>query len=235
MALAAVTLDAAGTVFAPREAVGVTYARVAAAHGIALDAAATGARFRDALRAAPPLAFPGIPPDERGSAGRAWWRDVVREAFGAGASHPRFQASFDALWAHYAGPDAWLLAEDAHDTLRTLRARGLALGILSNFDGRLGDVLAGLGVTPLVDAVVPSGTHDFAKPDPRLFRAAAALLGAPPGALLHVGDDVELDVRGALAAGCRALLLAREGGAAPPGVRVLRRLRDLPDALREEG
>jgi len=231
MALAAVTIDAAGTLFAPREAVGITYARVAARHGIVLDPVATDDRFRRAMRAAPPLAFPGVAPDRRPEAERAWWRAVVRAAFGASVGEPGFEACFDALWVHFARPEAWTLDQDALDTLRALRGARLRLAIVSNFDGRLAELLAGLGITPLVDAVVTSAAHDAAKPDPRLFQAAARVLSASPGDVLHVGDDVDLDVHGALAAGFRAMLLARRGASAPHGVPVLRRLRDLPGVL----
>jgi putative hydrolase of the HAD superfamily len=231
MALAAVTLDAAGTLFVPQEAVGATYARVAARHDIVLDPVATGDRFRHAMRAAPPLAFPGIPPDRRREAERAWWRAVVRAAFGADAAQPGFDASFEALWMHFARPGAWTLDEGALDTLRALRAARLRLAIVSNFDGRLFELLDGLGITPLVDAVVASTAHDAAKPDPRLFHVAARLLSVPAHDVLHVGDDVDLDVHGALGAGCRAMLLARDGGPVPQGITVLRRLPDLPAAL----
>jgi putative hydrolase of the HAD superfamily len=231
MALAAVTLDAAGTLFVPREPVGATYARVAAERGIALDPVATGERFRSAMRAAPPLAFPGVAPERRREAERAWWRALVREAFGAPAAHPAFEACFEALWLHFARPEAWTLDADALATLGALRAARLRLGIVSNFDGRLVDLLAGLGITPLVDAVVASSAHDAAKPDPRIFQTAARLLSAPPRDVVHVGDDVDLDVRGALAAGLRAILLDRGGATGPPGIPVLRRLGDLPRAL----
>jgi putative hydrolase of the HAD superfamily len=210
----------------------VTYARIAAAHGIALEPAATDARFRTALRAAPPLAFPDAPRAQRGAAERAWWRDVVRAAFDPdAAAHPGFAACFAALYGHYARADAWDLGDGALDTLRLLRARGLRLAVVSNFDSRLGPLLAGLGIAPLVDASVASVDHDAAKPDPRLFHAAARLLDAPPNEILHVGDDPDLDVGGARAAGFRAMLLAPGGGPGPPGVPVLRRLRDLPAAL----
>ena len=231
MPLAAVTLDAAGTLFEPREPVGETYARVARRHGIAADAATTGDRFRTALRAAPPLAFPGVPADRRPEAERAWWRAVVRQSLPAGVASPALEACFADLWDHYTSPDAWSLDEDALDTLRALRGIGLRLAVVSNFDGRLVALLAALGITPLVDAVLPSSAHDAAKPDARLFHAATRLLAALPADVLHVGDDVHLDVRGALDAGLRAMLLARDGGSAPDGVPVLRRLRDLPGAL----
>jgi putative hydrolase of the HAD superfamily len=232
MPLLAVTFDAAGTLFAPREPVGVTYARIAAAYGITLEPAATNPRFRNAVRAAPPLAFPGVPREQRAAAERAWWRDVVHATFDTdAAAHPRFDACFDTLFEHYARPEAWKLDDGALDTLRALRAGRLRLAVLSNFDSRLGALLAGLGITPLVDAVVASADHHAAKPDPRLFHAAARLLGAPPNEILHVGDDPDLDVGGARAAGFRVLLFAPGGGSTPPGIPVLRRLRDLPAAL----
>jgi len=231
MPLAAVTLDAVGTLFAPREPVGATYARVAARHRIALDPAATGDRFRAALRAAPPLAFPGVAPDQRHDVERDWWCAVVRAAFGAEASAPGFEASFAELFAHYARADAWRLGDGTLDTLRMLRAAGLRLGIVSNFDGRLLPLLAGLGIAPLVDVIVASAAHDAAKPNVRIFLTAARLLGARPADILHVGDDIDLDVRGAGAAGFRAMLLDPRGGRAPGNVRILGCLPDLPGSL----
>jgi HAD superfamily hydrolase (TIGR01509 family) len=53
-----------------------------------------------------------------------------------------------------------------------------------------------------------------AKPRPEIFAAAVRQLGVPPAEILHVGDNELTDVRGALAAGFRAVRLdvARPGG-----------------------
>lgn len=53
-----------------------------------------------------------------------------------------------------------------------------------------------------------------AKPRPEIFDAAVEALHVAPGEILHVGDNERTDVRGALAAGFRAVRLdvAREGG-----------------------
>jgi len=81
-------------------------------------------------------------------------------------------------------------------------------------------------------ASVASAASGVAKPDPRLFRLAAELLGAPTTAVLHVGDDLESDVHGARAAGCHAMLLVHaEDIAVPPDVPILRPPRDLPSAI----
>ena len=46
------------------------------------------------------------------------------------------------------------------------------------------------------------------KPEPHLFRTAAAALALPPDRLVMIGDQIETDVAGARAAGCDAALLA---------------------------
>jgi HAD superfamily hydrolase (TIGR01450 family) len=46
------------------------------------------------------------------------------------------------------------------------------------------------------------------KPEPHLFREAAARLGVPPARLVMIGDQLETDVAGARAAGIDAALLA---------------------------
>jgi putative hydrolase of the HAD superfamily len=53
--------------------------------------------------------------------------------------------------------------------------------------------------------------RDFgaAKPAAQIFHAACARLGLPPEAVLHVGDDPELDVAGARAAGLRSAWINR--------------------------
>ena len=50
-----------------------------------------------------------------------------------------------------------------------------------------------------------------AKPDPRIFLAAAARLGVAPAAILHVGDDPLMDMVGARDAGLRTAWINRDG------------------------
>jgi putative hydrolase of the HAD superfamily len=112
-------------------------------------------------------------------------------------------------------------------TLARLRAAGSRLAIVSNWDISLHDVLERTALRSLVDAVVISAEEGVAKPDPAIFRAALARLGADGGAGLHVGDSLEADVAGARAAGLDAVLVVRDGDAAPAGVRVIHSLAEL--------
>jgi HAD superfamily hydrolase (TIGR01549 family) len=98
----------------------------------------------------------------------------------------------------------------AAPALGELRARGLRVVVVSNWDCSLPEVLAGIGLSKAVDAVVTSAVVGAAKPDPRIFRAALAAAGCDAGQALHVGDSLELDVAGARAVGIRALLIGRD-------------------------
>jgi len=204
----AVTLDAAGTLFEPAEPIGVTYARIAAGHGIIVAPDAVERRFADAFAAAPPLAFPDATAVTLGDDERAWWSSVVRAALGTEPTRA-FVACFAELYDYYAGPAAWRVYADVPDALRALRARGLRLAVVSNFDRRLDGLVASLGLGPLLDAIVSSTQARAAKPAPEIFHAALRTLGVPPAAALHAGDSVIADVAGARAAGLRPVLVDR--------------------------
>jgi putative hydrolase of the HAD superfamily len=91
------------------------------------------------------------------------------------------------------------------------RCRGLRLAVVSNSDGRVAATLGHVGLDSRVDAIVDSGVVGVEKPDPRIFEHAAAAVGVRPREAVHVGDLYSVDVVGARAAGCRAILLDPAG------------------------
>lgn len=102
---------------------------------------------------------------------------------------------------------------DAEPALRDLRARGLTLVVVSNWDISLNGVLEGCGLAPLLDAAISSAEAGSRKPHPGIFATALELAGCEATEALHVGDTEEEDCEGARAAGIRALLIDREEGA----------------------
>lgn len=111
------------------------------------------------------------------------------------------------------------------DTLARLRADGVRLAVVSNWDVSLHDVLERTDLRRLVDTVVISAVEGVAKPDPAIFRIALAKLGVSEA--VHVGDSLEHDVAGARAAGLEAVLVVRDDAVAPPGVRAVASLAEL--------
>ena len=117
---------------------------------------------------------------------------------------------------------------DAPLALGELRSRSVRLVAASNWDCSLPQVLGEAGLAPLLDGVVASADVGVAKPDAGLFQAALAAAGCRPGEAIHVGDSVEHDVEGALAAGIRPVLLDRTGQVDTRGVQPIRSLEELP-------
>jgi putative hydrolase of the HAD superfamily len=148
--------------------------------------------------------------------------EAMRPALGTGVPVAALTAALlDAL--------AFSAYPDAAPALRTLRAAGFRLVVVSNWDSSLHERLQETGLAPLVDGAVASAELGAAKPDGAIFARALALAGVDAGDAWHVGDDVAADVEGALAAGIRPVLIARDGApAAPPGIPVIRGLDALP-------
>lgn len=202
--------DAAGTLFDVRGNVGKIYQRVAARHGLLADANLLQKEFARAFRQQPPLAFPtGLPPDELDRRERAWWRALVADVFGALHQHPAFDAFFADVYETFTRAEAWHVFADVAPALQALRARGIRLAVLSNFDSRLDPILAATGLAQYFDAVYVSTRCGAAKPDARFFQAALAAQNVAAANVWHVGDACREDVQGAHTAGIRAFWLQR--------------------------
>lgn len=84
--------------------------------------------------------------------------------------------------------------------LERVRAAGVPMVVVSNWDWGLPEHLRALGLLPYFAGVVTSGGEGVAKPDPRIFAPALATLGLPPEQVAHLGDE-DVDRDGATAAG----------------------------------
>ena len=207
----AVFFDAAGTLFTVNGSVGETYARIAREHGKEVAVADLEAGFRRSFAMAPPMAFPGAPPDQIHVLEKQWWHNLVQKVFAQLGPFPRFADYFDTLFSSFAHADAWKLYPETAEILAALQSRGLRLGIISNFDSRLFGLLDGLGIAHFFDSVVISTQAGAAKPQAAIFTQALAHHDLRPNEALHIGDSYEADVVGAQAAGLTPVLVDRRG------------------------
>jgi putative hydrolase of the HAD superfamily len=120
---------------------------------------------------------------------------------------------------------------DAAPALAALRAAGMRLAVVSNWDCSLGGVLGELGLAGAVDTIVVSAEAGAPKPDAAIFLAALERLRRGPAEAVFVGDSLETDVLGARAAGLRALLLERNGATAAPGTDDVERVFSLHEVV----
>lgn len=96
-------------------------------------------------------------------------------------------------------------------SLGRLRAAGIGVAVVSNWDSSLESALLAVGLRTSVDAVVSSASVGAAKPDPAPLRRGLELLGAAPADAVMVGDHhVDLQAAAALDIPC-ALVAPGEG------------------------
>ena len=225
-----VFFDAAETLFHVNGSVADIYLRHAVAFGYQPKANAMGLitdAFRRAFHDAPPPVFAATEPTQLKQSERLWWFDVVHNVFYRVGMFERFDEFFEHVYEVFADPTSWKLYPEVPQTLRELRHRGLELGIVSNFDSRLFNVIRGLGIAELFDTVTISSLAHAAKPSPKIFELALEQHAVEPGEAIHVGDSVRDDAEGATKAGLRAVLIARQGTQGPPGLPTIRTLDEL--------
>lgn len=202
--------DAADTLFFIKEGLGNTYAGVARKYGADPDTAALRRAFSKAFRTAPPLAFGGVSQEERKRLEKKWWKKVVTDVYTEVGMFAGFDEHFDELFEVFR-TEAWTLFPETVPVLDVLKSKGYRLGIISNFDSRVYDVMERLGIYGYFDTFVISSEAGYAKPSHGIFLAALEKAGVSSEESIHVGDDLKNDFHGPRALGIRAILLDREG------------------------
>jgi putative hydrolase of the HAD superfamily len=227
----------------------------------------TRAAFAAALAAALHVHVPGLDEDALLRAQRVWRADVGGHyrRYTAGEVDHRTQrmARANELHAVLGGPaldddgfaawdaafeaafaEAWGAHDDAAWVVDTLLAAGVAVAALTNAaTAYQREKLRRVGLADRVDVVVGVDTLGVGKPDPAVFREACRRLGTEPGRTAYVGDELDVDALGAVAAGLVGVWVDRPGPVrldVPPedvtaaraaGVRIVPSLRELPETL----
>lgn len=129
-------------------------------------------------------------------------------------------------------PDMHRLYDDTLPTLDALRPKGYRMGIISNHEWGLPDLIKGLGLTPYFDAIVSSARVGYRKPHPEIFRFVLSDLDGTADQALMIGDSISSDVKGAIRMGMSVVLVDRDGTTTPvDGVPVVGKLSELLEFL----
>jgi putative hydrolase of the HAD superfamily len=161
---------------------------------------------------------------------RAFWSDVydrMLETLGL-ANRDSLR---DKLYSTFTDLTNYGLFEDVRPVLTSLAQAGLRLGIVSNFEAWLEDLLAAEGVLDHFGVRAISGVEGIEKPDPEIYRRAIARMDVRPEQAVFVGDNPQFDVDPPAAMGMATVLIDRRGRHSDhPGARI-EDLRELPDLL----
>lgn len=131
-------------------------------------------------------------------------RASIREALVRNAEDAALaDAAFEVFFEHRMQVE---LYADALPALAFLASRYPVIAV-SNGNADVGRI----GIGAHFKGDVSAHLLGVAKPDPRIFHAAARAAGVAPHEVLHVGDDPALDVLGGLGAGMQTVWVNREG------------------------
>ena len=124
------------------------------------------------------------------------------------------------------------LFDDVIPAFDDLRRGGRTVGVISNYARKGAAIADDLGFAGHVDFVVTSLEAGAQKPDPAIFEMSLARAGVVAAEAVHVGDQLESDVRGALCAGIRPVLIDRYADHVEYGDHPrIERLDELPELL----
>lgn len=155
----------------------------------------------------------------------------------SGALEPHYaEALAEKLWQAQPSRNLWRKRiPGMFELVRELVARGIPVGIISNSEGRLAELLAELGEESPFRVIIDSGRVGVDKPNPRIFQLTAEGMQTDLSRIVHVGDAWEADVIGARNAGARAVWFApTDERALPSGVVACRDASELRGALRKD-
>jgi putative hydrolase of the HAD superfamily len=146
---------------------------------------------------------------------------------------------FEEVHREFGRPERFQMFPEVPTTLKTLKEKGIRIGLISNWDSRLEGILDGTGLSELLDLVLISSLVGFSKPHKRIFEIALEKEGLTPDQTVHVGDTYRDDIEGAKGAGIRPILIHRKDGMAiltgsiPPNLdcEVVESLSELSDLL----
>jgi putative hydrolase of the HAD superfamily len=229
-AVRAVLFDMGYTLLAPHPSFEELVVQTAARHDVELTVAAVRAAEQHAwVQANHEAEVKQFTLDDRHSL-TFWSQFYERLLRGAGVE--RVPADLPrALYQTFTNHANYEFYPDVWPALDQLAARGFTLGVISNWEMWLQQLLIDRGVHERFACVVISGVVGFEKPDVRIFQHAFDVLGMKAEQCAYVGDSLEHDVAPSLALGVRPYLIDRKGRGAPPSALPCTRITSLHELL----
>ncbi len=105
------------------------------------------------------------------------------------------------------------------------------LGVISNADGKIADILAHCGIADCFETITDSGIVGKEKPHPAIFEAALQSIGVTAQQSVYTGDVYCVDYLGAVCAGMQCVLFDVPGAYAYKGLARVQSLEELEEHL----
>jgi HAD superfamily hydrolase (TIGR01549 family) len=134
-----------------------------------------------------------------------WWKTIFDDLF------PDNPVAVMHMWELFKHSYFDSLFPDTLSILQRLQARGVPMGIVSNYGAHLIYTLYKLNIYDYFAFVIVSSLVGVAKPDAGIFELAIEKAGVPADQILYVGDNITDDIEGTKKVGIDAVLINRPG------------------------
>ena len=138
--------------------------------------------------------------------------------------------AFEFLWNYFAAPEHWEIFPDVEPCWRQLGASGITIGLASNFDSRLVEIVRHHALLATCDHLFYSARIGYLKPDPNFYREVGFHFDAD-SRIVMVGDNLQNDCEGPRLAGWQAFWLDRADHHQSDTTYRIRNLLELPQLL----
>lgn len=205
-------LDAVGTVFGVRNSVGHIYSKIAQKYDVITIPKLIDSFFYQCFKSSPPLAFADKNHEEIKKLEFAWWQKITHQTFkqaGVIQDFAEFDDFFQELYHYFQTSKPWFVYPDVIPSLKLWRQQGIELGIISNFDTRIYEVLDELNLSKYFLTITISSLTGSAKPDAKIFTTALAKHNCDPENTWYIGDSIQEDYWGARYVGIKSFWLKR--------------------------
>ncbi len=150
-----------------------------------------------------------------------WWQFLVGQLGIDYNLNSEFKRKLtDVYWNFYIG--SIKLYEDSIPTLEYLKGKGYSLGMITDTDGEPGKKKAridNLNLCNLFDSIIIAGEDTkHTKPNPEPYLKIAKILKLDPDFCIFVGDKPFTDIKGALLAGMKTVLIQRRNWGIEPNI-----------------
>lgn len=206
-------LDAVGTIFGVKNTVGYIYSQLAKKYGVNRDAEVINNCFYQVFKNSPPLAFDTKNKEEIKDLEFHWWQNITYNTFNQDntiSEFTDFNTFFLELYHYFKTSQPWVIYDDVIPSLNHWQKQGIELGIISNFDTRIYDVLDNLNLRQYFSTITISSLTGVAKPHPKIFLNALAKHNCQPENAWYIGDSVKEDYWGGKSVGIQSFWLNRK-------------------------
>jgi putative hydrolase of the HAD superfamily len=206
-------LDAVGTIFGVKNSVGDVYSQLAKKYGVNQNAQVINNCFYEAFKNSSPLAFNTKNEEEIKDLEFQWWKSVTYNTFNQDntiSQFTDFNVFFLELYHYFKTSQPWVIYPDVIPTLHHWQKQGIELGIISNFDTRIYDVLDNLNLRQYFSTITISSLTGVAKPNPKIFLTALAKHHCQPKNAWYIGDSIKEDYWGGKFVGMQSFWLNRK-------------------------